>query len=218
MYDNSLRHLKDWIATPICRTFPPWITPNLVTLAAFTSGLFAVGSVALSASSNSWPLAFWLLNRVLDGLDGTLARTRGAATSLGSFLDLLGDFIIYSSIPAMVAYGQDRRNTEASTVDWRAIALLEATFHINNFVLFYISAIVAPDKELTSVAMRPALIEGLESGLIFTAMFVWPQYLTWFCWTMSVAVMVGIAQRVYFAVPLLRRLDKPPKQDRVVLD
>lgn len=213
MYDNDLRHLKDWITTPICRTFPAWISPNLITLAAFTSGLFAVGSVALSASSSSpWPLALWLLNRVLDALDGTLARTRGATTALGSFLDLLGDFIIYSSIPAMIAYGEDRRTAGASTVDWRAVALLEATFHINNFVLFYISAVMAPkpDKDLTTVAMRPALIEGMESGLIFSAMFVWPQYLTWICWAMSLAVVVGIVQRVYFAIHLLRRLDKLP--------
>lgn len=92
--------------------------------------------------------------------------------------------------------------------------MLEATFHINNFVLFYIAAVVAakPDKELTSVSMRPALIEGLESGLIFTAMFVWPGYLTWLCWGMSAAVVVGIGQRVWFIVPALRGLDEKGSQ------
>lgn len=90
--------------------------------------------------------------------------------------------------------------------------MLEATFHINNFVLFYISAVVAakPDSELTSVSMRAALVEGLESGLIFTAMFVWQRYLTLLCWGMSVAVLFGIAQRVYFVVPALKRLDQRP--------
>ncbi len=88
--------------------------------------------------------------------------------------------------------------------------MLEATFHINNFVLFYISAVVSakPDSELTNVSMRPALIEGLESGLIFTAMFIWPQYLTLLCWGMSVAVIIGIAQRVYFIIPSLKRLEQ----------
>ena len=217
MYDNYLRHLKDRIGTPLCRILPPGITPNHITLAAFVSGLLAVGTAALSTSQSSyWPLIFWLLNRLFDGIDGTLARMRGTTTALGAFLDLLGDFIIYSLIPAMLAYGQERRLVEAidpvswMRVDWRAIAMLEATFHINNFVLFYISAVVAakPDDELTSVSMRPALIEGLESGLIFTAMFVWPQYLTMLCWAMSVAVIIGIAQRVHFATLSLRRLDQ----------
>lgn len=209
MYDNYLRHLKDRITTPLCRTLPSGITPNHITLAAFISGLLAVGTAALGTSQSShWPLIFWLLNRLLDGADGTLARVQGTATALGGFLDLLGDFIIYSLIPFMLAYGQESRLADA--VDWRAVAVLEATFHINNFVLFYISAVVAakPDDELTSVSMRPALVEGLESGLIFTAMFIWPQHLTLLCWGMSVAVIVGIAQRVYFIIPSLRRLDQ----------
>lgn len=132
---------------------------------------------------------------------------RGTATALGGFLDLLGDFVIYSLIPAMLAYGQERRLAD---VDWRAVAMLEATFHINNFVLFYISALIAakPDDELTSVSMRPALVEGLESGIMFTAMFIWPQHLTLLCWGMSVAVIIGVGQRVYFIIPSLTRLDQ----------
>ncbi|PVH75134.1 hypothetical protein DL98DRAFT_602336 [Cadophora sp. DSE1049] len=207
MYDNYLRHLKDWIGTPLCQALPSAITPNHVTLAAFISGLLAVGTAALSTSPSShWPLIFWLLNRLFDGADGTLARMRGTATALGGFLDLLGDFIIYSLIPAMLAYGQERKRAE---VDWRAVALLEATFHINNFMLFYVSAVVAakPDDELTSVSMRPALVEGLESGVLFTAMFVWPQHLTLLCWVMSGAVIVGIGQRLYFIIPSLKGLD-----------
>ena len=107
----------------------------------------------------------------------------------------------------MLAYGQEARGFD---VDWRTVALLEATFHINNFVLFYISAVVAakPDDELTSVSMRPALVEGLESGLLFTAMFMWPQHLTTLCWVMSGAVVVGIGQRLYFIIPSLKGLDQ----------
>jgi len=140
---------------------------------------------------------------------------RSTATALGGFLDLLGDFIIYSLIPPMLAYGQERTGA-GTAVDWRAIAILEATFHINNFVLFYISAIIAAesDDELTSVSMRPALIEGLESGLLFTAMFIWPRYLRVLCWGMSAAVTVGIAQRVYFVIPALSRLDQGVKNGK----
>jgi len=51
--------------------------------------------------------------------------------------------------------------------------------------------------------MKPAFIEGLESALIFTAMFAWPQYLTWFCWAMSLVVVVGTATK-----KLLQQLSK----------
>ena len=209
MYDIRLRHLKDTITTPLCQTLPSTITPNHLTLAAFISGLLAVTTAALTTTPSSpYPLIFWLLNRLLDGADGTLARARGTATALGGFLDLLGDFIIYTLIPIMLAYGQDRK--QVGDVDWRAVAMLEGTFHINNFVLFYISAVVAAkaDGELTSVSMKPALVEGLESGVLFTAMFVWPEYLTLLCWGMSGAVIVGVGQRLYFIIPSLRRLDQ----------
>ena len=87
--------------------------------------------------------------------------------------------------------------------------MLEASFHINNFVLFYIAAVAAKrdKKELTSVTMRPALIEGFESGMIFTAMVIWPGHITWLCWGMSAAVAVGVVQRVSYLIPVLKRLD-----------
>ena len=39
-----------------------------------------------------------LLNRLLDGLDGAVARAAGG-TDLGGFLDITMDFLIYSAIP-----------------------------------------------------------------------------------------------------------------------
>ena len=39
-----------------------------------------------------------LLNRLLDGLDGAVARAAGS-TDLGGFLDITMDFLVYSAIP-----------------------------------------------------------------------------------------------------------------------
>lgn len=212
MYDIPLRHLKDRYAILICQLLPAWITPNTITFAAFVCGLLACLTAAFSApTSTPWPLLFWLSNRALDGLDGSLARERKTATELGGFLDLLGDFIVYSLLPIAVAHGVDNNSTglyESSAVDWRAVAMVEATFHVNNFVLFYIAAVATKrgEKELTSVTMRPALIEGFESGVIFTTMLIWPGWITWLCWGMSAVVAVGVGQRVAYLVPVLRRL------------
>jgi phosphatidylglycerophosphate synthase len=95
-----------------------------------------------------------------------LARSRNAATDLGGFLDLLSDFIVYSLLPIAICFGQD-----FSFVDWMALALLEASLHVNNFVLFYSAAVATnrKDTELASVTMHPVLIEGFESGLTFSA-------------------------------------------------
>ena len=201
MFDIQLRFLKDGIFQPICRYVPTFIAPIHITAAAFVAGLLSCYSASLKSISIS--LCLWMLNRALDCLDGALARHRGTASDLGGFLDLLGDFIVYSLIPLGTAAGWS--DTGAT---WKAVAVLEASFHVNNFVLFYVAAVAekrvakggAGAKELTSVMMRPALIEGMESGLLFTAMLAWPRLIEWWCWIMACLVAIGIAQRVIWTV------------------
>lgn len=238
MLDLPLRHLKDHLTEPLTRHIPKSITPNHITLLAFLSGLLSILTGAF-APTTVWPLTCWLLNRLLDGLDGTLARSRNCSTALGGFLDLLGDFIVYSLIPIALAYGLESSiSLSALGADagvrmgaqnlqpavslagfsvvgvWRAVAVLEATFHINNFVLFYVAAVGArTEGGLTSVAMRPALVEGLESGLLFTSMFFRPRWLGWWCWVMSAAVAISVMQRVGFVVPVLKGVEGLSRKD-----
>jgi phosphatidylglycerophosphate synthase len=44
----------------------------------------------------------WLANCFLDYFDGSLARSRNAATDLGGFIDLCSDFIVYSLLPIVI--------------------------------------------------------------------------------------------------------------------
>jgi phosphatidylglycerophosphate synthase len=200
MFDIALRRWKDSLADPVARIIPNWISPTQVTGAAFVAGLLACFTAATSVS-NALAVSLWAANRFLDSVDGSLARHRKVASDLGGFLDLLSDFIIYSILPIAIAYGQDKG---LYYIDWVSIATLEATFHVNNFILFY-SAVVAEkdDQELTSVTMRPALIEGFESGLLFTAMLIWPHYINTWARIMSVGVVIGILQRTLAVVTVL---------------
>ncbi len=196
MFDIYLRGLKDQLFNPCCRYVPASITPLQVTVSAFVAGL--VSCYAASHSLVSVSVALWLINRALDCLDGALARHRKTASDLGGFLDLLGDFIVYSLLPISIAAGQD-----GSSMVWKAVAILEATFHVNNFVLFYLAAIAEKrhgkedrnSVELTSVMMRHALIEGTESGVLFTAMLLFPEYIDIWCWFMAGLVSIGVVQR-----------------------
>jgi len=196
MFDVHLRFLKDQLFDPCCRYVPASITPIQVTGAAFVAGLFSC--YAASCSLVAVSVTFWLLNRALDCLDGALARHRKTASDLGGFLDLLGDFIVYSLLPISIAARQD-----ATTFVWRAVAILEATFHINNFILFYAAAIAKKKHgkedlnthQLTSVMMQRALIEGTESCLLFTGMLLFPNYIDIWCFFMAGLVTIGIVQR-----------------------
>src|SRR5947209_48843 len=199
MLDIALRRWKDGLFDPVARLLPAVVTPGHITLVAFVCGLLSCVA-AMNPIYKPTSVYLWLANRFLDCLDGSLARSRNAATDLGGFIDLLSDFIVYSLLPIAICLGQD-----FSSVDWTALALLEASFHVNNFVLFYSAAVAATrkDTELTSVTMRPALIEGFESGLIFTAMLVWPEHINLWMWGTSLGVAIGICQRTLAVILIL---------------
>ena len=218
MFDITLRPLKDGLFDPCCRFVPAAVGPHHITLLAFFAGLLSIYSAASTHHISVLALLFWTLNRLLDCLDGALARYRGTASDLGGFLDLLGDFIIYSILPIAIAHGYSsgQTPTEAGQT-WRAVAVLEATFHVNNFILFYLAATAekqsksgqgdiagkSKSKEVTSVMMKPALIEGMESGAIFTAMLAFPSQLGILSWIMATLVTVGIIQRTMSATRAL---------------
>lgn len=208
MLDIQLRPLKDVVFDTITPLVPSFISPSSITFWGFLFGLDACYFAAKNDIYRS--LLCWFVNRALDCLDGAVARKRNQASDLGGFLDLLCDFIVYSAIPICCAWGQE----DADTKLWLAVAVLEASFHVNNFVLFYAGAVIEKRKnsgnndggkvkELTSIAMRPALIEGTESAVFFTAMLLYPQYLWHLSWSMTVLVAIGIIQRTFW---LLRAL------------
>ena len=207
MLDITLRRWKDRLIDPIASVIPAFVTPGHITLAAFACGLLACVA-AMSTAHRYMGTYLWLFNRFLDCLDGSLARSRSAATDLGGFLDLLSDFVVYSLLPIAVCRGQD-----PASVNWTALALLEASFHVNNFILFYSAAVAAErrDDELTSVTMRPALVEGFESGVIFTVMLIWPEYINLWMWGMSFGVAVGTCQRVIAVTITLSQVDRNRK-------
>ena len=218
MFDIQLRPLKDSLIDPITRFIPSFITPLHLTFAAFLSGLLSC-YLTSRTSTSSFSVLFWLVNRLLDCFDGALARHRNQASDLGGFLDLLGDFVVYSAIPISCAMNAVAQQAELWHL-WLSVSVVEATFHVNNFVLFYVAAVVEKSKataalgsdkkalhvkvkELTSVAMRPALIEGFESGLLFTIMLIRPALTESICWLMAAMVSIGICQRLVWLVPVM---------------
>lgn len=74
----------------------PGISPDGLTLVGFAIGVLALPFLALGWYGAA--LAAILLNRLLDGLDGALARRRGL-TDAGGFLDIALDFLFYALVP-----------------------------------------------------------------------------------------------------------------------
>jgi phosphatidylglycerophosphate synthase len=146
------------------------VTADQVTLAGFALGLAAVASLAAGAFALG--LGLFLANRIADGLDGAVARERGA-TDRGAFLDIALDFVFYALVPLGFALADPARNALAA-------AVLIASF-VGTGSSFLACASVAARRGRTA-ADYPAkgiyylggLTEGAETIALFVVMCLWP--------------------------------------------
>ena len=108
MFDARIRPLIDPPLARLARAAvnAGW-TADGVTLGGFAIGLLAIPAIAFEAYLIG--LAFILLNRLADGLDGAIARIT-EKTDRGGFLDICLDFIFYSSIPFAFALADSFQN------------------------------------------------------------------------------------------------------------
>ena len=82
MIDARLRRMLDRPLTAIARSLDvPWISPDRLTITGLVVGVAS----AVAAGLQWWAVALvlWLVSRVIDGLDGALARRRRSTTSAG---------------------------------------------------------------------------------------------------------------------------------------
>ncbi|MBC7843362.1 MAG: CDP-alcohol phosphatidyltransferase family protein [Gemmatimonadaceae bacterium] len=197
MFDHLLRGVKDRLLAPLATIFRG-VAPNVLTLTAFVFGIAA----ALAAWRGAWlaGLLLWGLNRITDGLDGTVARVAERQTDFGGYLDILLDFIVYAAIPVGFAI----QSADRGVLVWTAV--LEATFFVNACSWMYLSAVLEKRAsgarvtgELTTVTMPPALVAGFETVVFFGLFFVFPAHLVTLFGAMSVLVGINVIQRLIWA-------------------
>ena len=148
------------------------VTADQATLAGFAFGMIAACMVV--AGFTTVAILPLLINRALDGIDGTLAR-RAGATERGAFLDISLDFVFYGAIPLAFAALDPAANAMAAAV---LLAAFLATG--TSFLAF---AVIAEKRGLRSTTYPSksfyylgGLTEGTETILCFLAMCLWPQH------------------------------------------
>ncbi|PID46549.1 MAG: hypothetical protein CSB47_03510 [Proteobacteria bacterium] len=176
------------------------IRPNQVTVAGFVIGLLALPSLLLELPLLA--LLFILLNRLLDGLDGTLARL-GTATDSGGFLDIVLDFLFYSSIPLGFALAHPEQNALAAAV------LIYA--FIGTGTSFLAFAVIAAKRQMDSSAYPNksfyylgGLTEATETITVFAFMCIWPQWFSVFAYGFATLCAVTTLLRIRAGMVLFR--------------
>lgn len=205
MFDHLLRALKDRLLEPLARRLGPGVSPDLVTVLALLAGLGAAAAAWRRADGVA--LALWAVNRLLDGLDGTLARVHGRQTDFGGYLDILLDFVVYAAVPTGLALGRP-----TAPVLVACVALL-GSFFVNAASWMYLAAVLerrgagaAARGERTTVTMPPGLVAGTETVVLYALFLAFPAYLPALFGLMAALVYLTVAQRLWWARRHLRVL------------
>ena len=146
------------------------VSADAVTLTGFAVGLASAVAIALGHFLTG--LSLLLLSRLLDGLDGAVARA-AQPTDRGGFLDITLDFVFYAAIPLAFAIADPTRNALAA-------AVLLASF-IGTGSSFLAFAALAQKRGLSDTRLPDksfyflgGLTEATETLTAFAAMCLWP--------------------------------------------
>ncbi|MBC7725172.1 MAG: CDP-alcohol phosphatidyltransferase family protein [Burkholderiaceae bacterium] len=193
----------------------PWVTPDRITVAGLVLGVAS----AVTAGLALWGLALglWLVSRVLDGLDGSLARVRraranaaaGAAAGAGSseaggFLDIVADFIAYGATVFGVAVGASLQ----FGAPWWPFALVLVAYYVNGAAFLAFSSIAERTgrriDDGRSLSFLGRIAEGTETIVVHSVwlilpMFAWQVAVVW-----AVFVAASAAQRIVVGYRALR--------------
>ena len=174
------------------------VRPVTLTAAGWAVGVGACVAVALGL----WPLALalWLGNRLLDGLDGAVARATGP-TDRGGFLDIVADFSIYAGFVVGLAIAVPSARL--------ACVVLLSAYYVSGTAFLALSSLLERRRhrlgDERSLRFSGGLAEGTETVAVYVLLMLLPGHTELIVWLFAAAVAVTALQRVRLGVHVLRQ-------------
>jgi phosphatidylglycerophosphate synthase len=172
------------------------ISANGLTLIGASIGVSAGSAIASGAPWTA--LALIAFNRILDGLDGAVARIKGPS-AWGGYLDSLCDYLFYLAIPLGFALADPANQLPA--------LLLVASFTLSAVSFLALAAILTGrnmghgDKAFSYTS---GLMEGGETIAFFIAFCLFPGWFGVLAMIFASLCVLTAAQRLWQARALLR--------------
>lgn len=196
MFDIWLRRridpALDWIGAGVAKI---GVSANYVTLAGAVIGIGA----AVYIAHGQWLAGLTLVvaNRILDGLDGAVAR-HTQPTAWGGYLDSLADNIFYIAVPLGFA------SANPANV-WPAL-LLVSSFILTAVSFLALAAILAKrdmGHSQKALTYTTGFMEGGETIAAFVLMCVFPNQFPVISIVYAGLCIITVSQRLWLAHRLL---------------
>ncbi len=199
MLDAPLRRIVDPGLSRLGRRLARLpLTANALTVASFVCGMAGVAAIALHRPLLG--LAFIAGNRLLDGLDGPLARAT-VVTDFGAFLDIVLDFIFYASVPFAFALADPSRALAASFL---ILSFVGTGTSFLAFAVFAAKRGLSTEKRgAKSFYHLGGLTEGTETFIAFAIACIWPEAFSLVAYVFGTLCFVTTGGRIAFALETL---------------
>ena len=173
--------------------------PNQITFLGLILGFLSF--IFLSFGLIYVALVFFIFNRILDGVDGTMARLT-KPTDLGGLYDIISDFFIYALLPfGFILF--DEKN------------FLSMSFLLTSFIwtcsTFLTTAWIYEKKKLQnqnnskkSFYYSVGIIEGTETIFLFILMFIFYEVASLIAWIFAVLCFITAFIRVIKVSKILK--------------
>ena len=167
------------------------VSADGLTLVGLLIGLACLPLVAIEAYG--WALVCCLLSRLIDGLDGAVARIRGP-TDFGGYADIVADMVFYAAVVLGFALARPENAV------WAALLLTAFVGTASSFLGY---AVVAAKRGQQSTQRgrksfyhAAGLIEGSETIGFIIVMMIFPSYFIYLSIILSALCAVTVVARL----------------------
>jgi len=201
MFDAKLRPLIDPPLDAAGRALArAGVSADALTLLG--AGMGALAGLAIADAQFGAGLALIAASRVLDGLDGAVARAT-RLTDFGGYLDIVADFVFYAAIPLGFAFAAPGNAAPAAT--------LLAAFALTGVSFLSYAAIAARRGETSSAHGRKGIFyttgiaEGAETIFAFVLMCLAPGWFAGIAYAYAAVCALTVVQRTMMARRAFRK-------------
>jgi phosphatidylglycerophosphate synthase len=197
---TAIRFLKPALQSAARRLVTQGVGADALTLVGFVLGLCA--AVAITLQWFVLGLLLILCSRLLDGLDGSVARLT-QPTDRGAFLDITLDMLFYASVPLAFALAQPAANALPAAVLLAAFMGTSASF-LAFAALAEKRGLKSSDQPQKGIYYIGGLTEASETLICFALMCLWPQHFAWWAYGFAMLCALTIFTRLLMGWRVLR--------------
>lgn len=200
MFDERFRRfIAPGLSRPARALRAIGVTPNQVSGAGFLVAVGAAGAIASGRPVVG--ISLWLGSRLLDALDGAVAREGQVGSAFGGFLDVVLDMAAYSLMAVAYAAGQPEQRMLWLLVLTGYILAITTTAVLSSLLERRQVAVPGNNR---SVQFTPGFAEAGETSIVYVALALRPDWARWILVVWLVLLAATAVQRTLTARALLR--------------